>query len=301
MDFLLTPVSEGALYEWELWLGEWFFLISLGFLGFELIRYTVMRKMNWTLAGDTVTNFISLTLFYLITFVAFGAFYLGAFSWAAQFAVFDIPINLATVLICILLADLVYYWEHRFLHRVNLGWATHTVHHSSPFFNISVAYRFGPLDGVYPLIFHLPLALLGFNPAVILLSELFVQLYQTALHTESVKKLPKPVEAVFNTPSHHRVHHGSNPAYLDTNYAGILIIWDRLFGTFAKEEETVVYGLVEPINSINPLTVFFHGLGHLLSKVWRARSASEVFSALFSTPDWDARAQPRKSANSKEA
>jgi len=295
MDALFSPISETTLYAWEIWLGEWFFVISLAFLAFEMIRYVLVKQFSWTLAADTVTNFITLGMFYLVTFVAFGVFYLSAFAWVSQFALFDIPITLASVLICVVLADLVYYWEHRFLHRVNLGWATHTVHHSSPFFNISVAYRFGPLDGVFPLLFHLPLALLGFNPIVILFAELCVQLYQTALHTESVKKLPKPIEAIFNTPSHHRVHHGSNPAYLDTNYAGIFIIWDRMFGTFAEENEPVKYGLVEPINSVNPLTAFFHGFTRLFGKLGRSQSLTDALRALFATPDWEPRPSPLKS------
>ncbi len=157
------------------------------------------------------------------------------------------------------------------MHRVNLLWATHSVHHSSPFFNISVAYRFGPMDGVWPIFFHLPLVFLGFNPFVVFFAEMFVQLFQTALHTEAVKKLPRPFEWIFNTPSHHRVHHASNRKYLDANYAGIFIIWDRLFGTFVKEDEKIVYGLVKPIPEINsplrflasPLVAFFTVSGGL--------------------------------------
>lgn len=170
------------------------------------------------------------------------------------------------------------------MHRVNFAWSTHTVHHSSPHFNISVAYRFGPLDGFFPVFFHLPLVLLGFNPFVVFFAETMVQLYQTALHTEFFKKLPKPIEAIMNTPSHHRVHHGSNEKYLDTNYAGIFIIWDRMFGTFAEEDEKVVYGLVKPINSVNPFIAFLHGFWRLGQDFVSAKGLKGKLIALFAPP-----------------
>ena len=177
------------------------------------------------------------------------------------------------------------------MHRCALGWATHTVHHSSPYFNISVAYRFGPLDGVMPFFFHLPLAMLGFNPIVIIFAEGFVQLYQTLLHTEVVKKLPRPVEYLFNTPSHHRVHHGSNPEYIDKNYAGILIIWDRMFGTFAEEKAKVNFGITVPVNTINPLKVFFVGLTRLASQVSACKGISAKLGTLIMPPGWKPKSQ----------
>ena len=184
------------------------------------------------------------------------------------------------------MADLAYYWEHRFLHKNGFAWATHTVHHSSPHFNISVAYRHGPLDWLFPLFFHLPLAVIGFNPFIIFLSEVIVQVYQTLLHTETVKKLPRPIEAVFNTPSHHRVHHATNKQYLDKNYAGIFIIWDRMFGTFAKEEEKVRYGVFPRLNSVNPVKVFFSGYAKLASQLWQAPNWSYRWKLLVKPPIW---------------
>lgn len=213
--------------------------------------------------------------------------YIGVFYFVYEyFSVTQLPINIWTIIACIVLADIAYYWEHRAMHRFGIGWATHTVHHSSPYFNISVAYRFGPLDGVIPIFFHIPLAMLGFHPFMILFAEMVVQLYQTALHTETIGKLPKPIEAVMNTPSHHRVHHGSNPQYIDKNYAGIFIIWDKIFGTFKAEKEKVVYGVVPPINSINPLHVFFHGITGLFSKVWQARGFKHKLLYLIKPPGW---------------
>lgn len=164
--------------------------------------------------------------------------------------------------------------------------ATHTVHHSSPFFNISVAYRFGPFDRIFAVLFQIPLILLGFNPILVLFAEKFVQLFQTMLHTELIKKFPSFIEFIFNTPSHHRVHHGSNPQYIDKNYAGIFIIWDRMFGTFEKEEEKVNYGIVPPINSNNPFKVFFHGFTRLFYKIGKQESFKDKILCFVKPPSW---------------
>lgn len=286
MEWLLTPLSAGYLEWLERFIDDWFFVFALAFLVFEFIRYAIYKKLSWTLLGDTLTNYVTLALFIGLTILFLGAFYIATFYYAFQFAIFDIEINWATVLICIVLADLAYYWEHRFMHRVNLAWATHTVHHSSPFFNISVAYRFGPMDSFWPVFFHLPLVVLGFNPIVVLFAEVIVQVYQTVLHTESIRKLPRPIEWIMNTPSHHRVHHGSNAKYLDKNYAGIFIIWDRMFGTFEEEQEEVVYGLTQPINSINPFVAFFHGFYRLAKEIWQMKGIANKFGVVFRPPGW---------------
>lgn len=279
-----NTISASTLQAVEQFLSDWFFVFSLAFLGIELIRYAIVKKLNWSLAGDTLTNFATQILFFAVSYLLFFAFYVSALYWVYQFAWFDIPINGWTLLALIVLADLAYYWEHRFSHRVALAWATHSVHHSSPHFNISVAYRFGPMDAFWTVFFHLPLAFLGFDPLAIIFAEAVVLLYQTALHTEIISKLPKPIEAVFNTPSHHRVHHGSNPAYLDKNYGGMFIVWDRLFGTFAEEKEAVIYGIPEPLNSVNPFVVFFHGLSRLWQKTQRASGLTNKFAVLCKPP-----------------
>jgi len=179
-----------------------------------------------------------------------------------------------------------YYWDHRLMHRIGLGWATHTVHHSSPHFNMSVAYRFGPLDAIFPILFSLPLVMLGFNPWLLLAAELFVQTYQAILHTEVIGKLPKPIEYIFNTPSHHRVHHGVNEQYWDRNYAGIFIIWDRMFGTFTEEKEKVLYGVSEPLDSVNPMKVFFHGFTRLFRDMSKTKGLKNKLAFLIKPPGW---------------
>ncbi|MEM7358584.1 MAG: sterol desaturase family protein [Pseudomonadota bacterium] len=285
-NILLLRLSEEEIYYWETVIADYFFIASLVFLAFELIRYLVNKRLGRDLVADTVTNFITLALFIGINYLVLAAFYLTAYSWAGQFALFDIEINWATTIVCVVLADLLYYWEHRFMHRVNLGWATHTVHHSSPHFNISVAYRFGPMDAVWPIFFSINLVLLGFNPFVVFFAEMFVQLYQTILHTETIKKLPRPIEAIFNTPSHHRVHHGVNRQYWDKNYAGIFIIWDRMFGTFVEEEEPVRYGVSEPLNTANPFTVFLHGFTRLFRDVGKIPGSLNKLKAIIKPPGW---------------
>ena len=121
---------------------------------------------------------------------------------------------------------------------------------------------------------------MGFDPIVVFFAEAFVQLYQTLLHTEAIGKLPRPVEAVMNTPSHHRVHHGSNPQYIDKNYAGVFIVWDRLFGTFEKEREKVVYGVKPPLATANPVVVFLHGFARLGRQMASAKGAGAKLACL---------------------
>ena len=163
-----------------------------------------------------------------------------------------------------LLDDLAFYWYHRTHHEIRMFWASHVVHHSSEYYNLSTALR-QPWVPFTALPFWLPLALLGFSPWMVLLQQSVSLLYQFFLHTERVGKLWSPIEFVMNTPSHHRVHHGSNQEYLDKNYGGILIIWDRLFGTFQAEEAPVVYGLTKNIDTYNPVRV----AGHEWIDIWR--------------------------------
>jgi alkylglycerol monooxygenase len=149
-----------------------------------------------------------------------------------------------------LAVDLAYYTYHRFSHRVNFGWAIHVVHHQSEAYNLSVALRQPWVSQAYGWVFYLPLALLGLPLEVYATAYAFNLLYQFWIHTETIDRLG-PIEWFFNTPSHHRVHHGTNPEYIDKNYAGMLIIWDRMFGTFQLEGERPLYGTLKPLRSWN--------------------------------------------------
>ena len=171
--------------------------------------------------------------------------------------------------------DLAYYWFHRVSHECRVFWASHVVHHSSQHYNLSTALRQTWVPMTY-FPFWLPLPLLGFPPWTVLLAQSWSLIYQFGLHTERIGRLPRWVEAVFNTPSHHRVHHGANEQYLDRNYGGILVIWDRLFRSFEPEGERVRYGLTTNIATFNPVQVAFHeyiALGRDLraARSWRTR------------------------------
>ena len=184
-----------------------------------------------------------------------------------NFRIFTIPVAWWSFILLFFLDDLSYYWFHRISHENRLFWASHVVHHSSKHYNLSTALRQTWTGGFYSFIFWIWLPLLGFHPGMIIFQMGISLLYQFWIHTELIKKMPKWFEAFFNTPSHHRVHHGSNPIYLDRNHAGILIIWDRIFGTFQPEleEEKVIYGLVDNINTYNPVIIAFNEWAAMLN------------------------------------
>ncbi len=174
---------------------------------------------------------------------------------------------------CFVLDDLAYYWQHRFGHRMRWFWASHVNHHSSQHYNLSTALR-QSWTGFLALsfLFRWPLALIGFPPAMILLCGGINLIYQFWIHTEAIGKLPRWFEGVMNTPSHHRVHHGTNALYLDRNYAGVFIVWDKLFGTYQPEldQEPVRYGIVRQLSGFNLLWAAFHEWVGVARDVWKA-------------------------------
>ncbi len=183
--------------------------------------------------------------------------------------------------------DFSYYWFHRVSHGSRFFWASHVVHHSSQKYNLGTALRqtwTGNLTGSF--VFWLWLPLLGFHPVMVLTMQAISLIYQFWIHTETIGKLPRPIEWVFNTPSHHRVHHGSDVKYLDMNHAGVLIIWDRLFGTFQPEEEHPTYGLTTNINTYNPFRIAFHEWHDLWRDVRRPLPWKARLGYLFGPPGW---------------
>jgi sterol desaturase/sphingolipid hydroxylase (fatty acid hydroxylase superfamily) len=181
--------------------------------------------------------------------------------------------------------DAAYYWFHRVSHEVRVFWAAHVTHHSSQSYNLSTALRqtWVPMTS-FP--FWIPLALIGIKPWMIVLQQSISLVYQFWIHTERVGRLPRALELVLNTPSHHRAHHGSNDVYLDRNYAGILIVWDRLLGTFQAETEPVRYGLTKNIETHNPARVAFHEYGAIVRDVRAATTWRERLTHVFGSPGW---------------
>ncbi|TXH26247.1 MAG: sterol desaturase family protein [Mycobacterium sp.] len=211
---------------------------------------------------------------------------LAALSAAYLVAPVHLPADNPLTWVALFVADdFVYYWYHRAHHTIRVFWASHVVHHSSEHYNLSTALRqtWTPFTA---LPFWLPLAFLGFSPWMILLQQSVSLLYQFFIHTERVGKMWRPIELIMNTPSHHRVHHGSNDQYLDTNYGGILIIWDRLFGSFRPESERVVYGLTKNIKTFNPLRVATHEYAGIWRDVRAARTWTHRWGYTFRGPGW---------------
>lgn len=186
---------------------------------------------------------------------------------------------------CFVGVDFFYYWFHRTSHEVGAVWAAHVVHHQSEDFNLAVALRQGALQGAFSWVFYLPLALVGFPPLVFLTVSSINTLYQFWIHTETIGRLG-PLEWIMNTPSHHRVHHGRNPEYIDRNHAGMFIVWDRLFGTFEPEGRRVVYGITTPLRSWNPLWANVHYWIELWRSARGARRALDSVRFFLKPPGW---------------
>ena len=182
---------------------------------------------------------------------------LGVFLFFYEYRFLTIPFTWWAWVLVLFAEDLTYYWAHRIGHLSRFFWASHVVHHSSQKYNLSTALRQTWTGGFYTFIFWIPLILIGFHPIMVLVQMSISLIYQYWIHTEFISKLPKWIEAIFNTPSHHRVHHATNPQYLDRNFAGVFIVWDKLFDSFEPEIEKPSYGLVKNIETYNPLKIAF--------------------------------------------
>ena len=262
-----------------------FFVIGAAILLIEMVKGLFSNSFRWRGYLDMFASISTQAPFLLVEILLLSFAYEGYVLLANSFVSWTFPISAGMVLLTIVVADFVYYWEHRLAHEIRLFWTQHAVHHSSRYFNISVALRFGPMEGVISAIIHAPLVLIGFPPELVFASILIVQAYQTWIHTSLIGKLG-PLDGIFNTPSNHRVHHGCDEKYIDRNYGGILIIWDRLFGTYAREDETPCYGLKRDFDSVNPISVWFSELPQFFSDLKNARSFGEWRMYLFGPPGW---------------
>lgn len=212
-------------------------------------KYKYDLKDGFAAAGVGIGNLISTALVKALTF--------GVILFFYNMTPLYVPVTWWSFIACFFVVDFCRYWAHRIAHEQRFWWATHVTHHSSEQYNFSVSFRLSWTQHI-KVIFFVPAALLGFDPFVFFICMQVGVLYQFWIHTEMIDRMWAPIEYLFVTPSHHRVHHGSEEKYLDKNYGSTFVIWDRMFGTFCLEEETPNYGILTPVNSYKPITLVFH-------------------------------------------
>lgn len=299
IDMMTNALKEsGLLTLWET-LAPWlalderqliFVVATPVFIGLTVWEYFRIRhdpaKMN---LPEAIRNF-ALGAGYQTTELLFaGLIAFPVYALVYHFRLLDLELNALTIALTFIGVDFCFYWMHRCSHRVRWFWAAHVVHHSSERMNFSTAMRQNAtniFNGNWT--FYLPLALIGFNPLWIGVAFALSLVYQFFIHTTVVDKLPRPIEWVFNTPSHHRVHHGRNPGYIDRNYGGTLIIWDRLFDTFVAEDEQSPpeYGITTPVPSNNLLVLWTHEYRDMFRDMAQPGPMAQRLKHLWKPPEW---------------
>jgi sterol desaturase/sphingolipid hydroxylase (fatty acid hydroxylase superfamily) len=258
-------------------------LLVMILLEVMLIQQSRKSTFSWK---ESLTS-LGVAIGHQVTNIVFGVIPITVYSFVWQHRLFTVPLNQAWAIPLLFLGiEFFYYWHHRAAHEIRWLWATHAVHHSARYLNLSAAYRLGWtgwLSGNF--LFFIPLCWLGFHPIAIATGLGLNLIYQFWIHTELIPKLGF-LEWVFNTPSHHRVHHASNPEYVDRNYGGILIIFDRLFGTFRAEQldRPPIYGLTHPFQSYNPITVAFYEWNRLFQNLITAKSWRDRCGVILGRP-----------------
>ncbi len=238
--------------------------------------------------NDAITN-LSCGIGSQVMGIFLKIFTVGAYAWIYHHyspLKEQIPVTWWSILLLFIGVDFFYYWFHRLAHEIAVMWGSHVVHHQSEEYNLTVALRQAWVQGAFSWVFYLPLAFIGFDPVMFVSIASFQTLYQFWIHTKAIDQLHPAFEYIFNTPSHHRVHHGVNPKYIDRNHGGTLIIFDRMFGTFQKEEEEVVYGITKQVNSWNPLWVNFEYWIDLFKSAFKAKKWSDKIKILVKEPGW---------------
>jgi sterol desaturase/sphingolipid hydroxylase (fatty acid hydroxylase superfamily) len=258
----------------------------LALIAIELVWLGVRRRLNRTRLKSMGASYSTLPLTLLTQGLVFGA-WLAASLWIwNNVTPWQLPINAVTIAIGFVAADLTYYWYHRWSHEINVLWATyHSVHHSAQTYDTAVGFRISFTDNILSGLFFIPPVLFGVHPLIAFASIGLGLTYQGLIHTEMVGKLGR-FDRWFNSPSNHRVHHGTNPEYLDRNYGSVLMIWDRMFGTWEPEVAKPVYGLTTQLPSNNPITVHFYSLGELVGQLRRAPTWRAAAKHLFGRPGW---------------
>jgi len=259
--------------------------VALIVLEMWLTKRRGIGRYDWRDSGASLMLGLGSTVAGALT----GALVLALSLWVHQFGLFDIGLSIPAFALVFVLDDLAYYWFHRTAHRVRWFWASHVIHHSSQHYNLTTALR-QTWTGFFSLsfMFRLPLFLVGFPVEMVFFAAGLNLVYQFWIHTEHVDRLPRWFEAVMNTPSHHRVHHAVNPRYLDRNYAGVFIVWDRLFGTFEPEraDDRPRYGIVKALTKLNPFWAAIHEWVGMARDARSARSPRELAGRLFGPPGW---------------
>lgn len=265
----------------------YFFLFNFSLIIIEIILdLFTSKERRWKDTGANIAIFIINQLLEKTIVGAVGIIGLMPFYWLTPL---EIPLTIWTWVAAFFIADFTYYWMHRLEHEHRILWASHSVHHSSEDYNLTVSLRLSIVEGLFEWIFLIPMILIGFTPFQAVVGLILVAQFQTWIHTERIGKLGW-LDEIFNTPSIHRVHHGSNNQYLDKNYGGVLIIWDKIFGTFQREEEKVIYGLTKNIYTNNPLKINFIEYKHIWSDVKKCKTIRDkmriIFGGLVWRPDY---------------
>jgi hypothetical protein len=271
---------------------QWIILISTPIyflvIAAEIILSNIKLRKYYTVK-ETILN-VYLSVLNASIDVLFRVVYVGVLLWFYEHRVIVNWTNPLFYWIAIFIAeDFMYYWEHRFDHQIRLFWAVHVTHHSSEEFNLTTGFRSSVFQPIYRFIYFIPLALLGFSPLDIIFVYAATQIYGILVHTQFIDKMPAWFESVFVSPSHHRVHHASNVKYLDRNMGMVLIIWDKLFGTFEKEtqDEKIVYGLTKPLeDKHHPVKIVTHEWQSIWSDLKRPVEFSTKIKYLFMPPGW---------------
>ncbi|MFT7057408.1 MAG: sterol desaturase/sphingolipid hydroxylase (fatty acid hydroxylase superfamily) [Roseivirga sp.] len=254
-------------------------------IGIELIVHRIQAVKSYRL-NDAITN-INCGVTSQVTGAFVKVVSIGVYTLIFdQFRIFELQSSAILWITAFIAYDFFYYWAHRMSHQVNLFWGGHSVHHQSEEYNLSVALRQSSTQTLWTFMFYMPMALIGINPIILVSVSAFNLLYQFWIHTESIDRLPKWFEAVFNTPSHHRVHHARNPKYIDKNHAGTFIIWDKMFGTFKQEEERPIYGITKNLNSWNPIWANVAHYSDMISDIKSIPKTKDRIRYVFEKPGW---------------
>lgn len=260
-----------------------FFIFNISLIVLEIIiDFASKKQRRWT---DTWSNVAIYFLGQITDKLLIGSISLIGLIPIYYFIPWEIPMTWWSWALGFIAADFTYYWMHRLEHEHRILWASHSVHHSSEDYNLSISFRLSIIEGLFEWAFLIPMIIAGFNPFQAIICLIFVVQYQTWIHTERIGKLGW-LDEIFNTPSVHRVHHGSNRKYLDKNYGGVLMLWDKLFGTFQREEEKVKYGLTKNINTNNPLTINFIEYKNIWKDVKRCRTFKDKMKIIFGNLIW---------------